>query len=504
MSTGDGSTKSNRIFWCISFLWFISCIAGLIHQVITISDGYFRYSVTTETAIQVAAKVRPPAMSLCFALVDVRNPSEFSYDSPCSKKTLLGDDLKDDHETCLSEFLNLSMRSVKKRTFEFDEIIEQIWYRDASTYEDVFCNKSNSENGFYDYMDKHVSTVIKGDLLCYRIRPLVNSSIDEYNSYVINDNKHQGAILSLYFNLTAMKDANLARIYMHLPSSYPRGYLISPLIYNVTETERLVASYSKIVNNFLPPPFASKCFDYGLYADQRKYKHQKECVELCLDNSTSNPEDFVYPTTVKYEFDHKKLDLEARDIEIRVSCFSKCPVNCRDVSFYPKKMTRIVKPIVTPTIGRWMLPQMPPLKGSILSLASSEPEITVTFNARTELFEYIIYVASCFSLWFGGALYSSTLSILFMTTTLLQKYLGIKKLHQEERRKSQAFLISQSNAPRRSRCEWILQSDTRKPNSLPWYKSKPEELMNYVSEKFQTLVQRSKKLVQTSRKWINS
>ena len=427
MSTGDGSAKSNRLIWFISFIWFCSCIIGLIHQVITISDGYFRYSVTTETAIQVATKVRPPALSICFVLVDVRIWSEFPEDSPCYKRTLVGEGLDKDHDSCLNDFLNLSMRSVKKRTFEFGDLIEQIWYREPSTYKEVFLNKSSDDDGFDNYVDKHVSTVIKGDMLCYRVRPLVNFSSDEYNSFVINENKHQGAIMSLYFNLTAMRDAELARIYMHLPSTYPRGYLISPLVYNVTATERFVASYSKIVNNFLPPPFASRCHDYALSSGGKKFKNQKECVELCLDNSTSNPEKLVYPTTVKYDFGHKKLELEVRDVSVRMNCFQRCPINCRDVSFYPRKMTQTMKPTSKPLPGQSFMMSSSPSMESVLSLASSEPEITVTFNARTELFEYVIYIASCFSLWFGGAVYSSTLSILFMSTSLLQKYLGIKK-----------------------------------------------------------------------------
>ena len=504
MSTGDGSAKSNKLVWFISFIWFCSCIIGLIHQVITISDGYFRYSVTTETAIQVATKVRPPALSICFIVVDVRIWSEFPEDSPCYKRTLVGQGLDKDHGSCLNDFLNLSMRSVKKRTFEFDDLIEQIWYREPSTYEEVFLNKSSDDGGFDSYVDKHVSTVIKGDMLCYRIRPLVNFSSDEYNSFVINDNKHQGAIMSLYFNLTAMRDAELARIYMHLPSTYPRGYLIPPLIYNVTETERFVASYSKIVNNFLPPPFASRCHDYALSSGGKKFKNQKECVELCLDNSTSDPGNFVYPTTVKCDFGHKKLDLEMRDVLVRVSCFQHCPINCRDVSFYPRKMTRVTRPTSNPLPAQSVMVSTSPAMDSVLSLASSEPEITVTFNARTELFEYVIYIASCFSLWFGGAVYSSTLSILFMSTSLLQKYLGIKKQIQEERRKSLAHLDMNGVSPEgQRRSEWILHRDNRvSPGVEPWYKNRGNQIRNggnqirnFLEKGYQTLKRKTKNLI---------
>lgn len=495
MSTGDGSTKSNKIFWFISFLWFLSCIFGLIHQVITISDGYFRYSVTTETAIQVAAKVRPPAMSLCFTLVDIRIRTEFPEDSPCFKRTLLGEEFKNDHQNCLSEFQNMSMRGIKRRTLEFEDVVEQIWYREPITYEEVLLNRSNGDDGYDDYVDKHVSTVIKGDLLCYRMRPLVNYSSDDYNSFVINDNRHQGAILSVYFNLTTLKDANLARLYMHLPSTYPRGYLISPLIYNVTSTERFVTSYSKIVNNFLPPPFASACHDYLSKKIPNKFIDQKECVEICLDNSTFNPQDYVYPTTVKYEFDHKKLDLDMKDIAERVNCYSKCPMNCRDVSFYPKKMTRIEKIIPVREIGSWRTTP-PLLKDSVLSLASSDPEITVTFNARTELFEYVIYIASCFSLWFGGAVYSSTLSILFSFMSLLQKYLGIKKQHQEERRKSEAVLLQNERRASRTRCRWILAQNHIGPDRMvPWYREKSDKIKRFVTDRLQTLVQRTKEFM---------
>ena len=46
-----------------------------------------------------------------------------------------------------------------------------------------------------------------------------------------------------------------------------------------------------------------------------------------------------------------------------------------------------------------------------MSLASGEPLTVVTFKPRTETFEFVIFVSSCFNLWFGVSFYLSTIEL---------------------------------------------------------------------------------------------
>lgn len=76
-------TGHNRV---IKVIWTLFCITGMITHHVFITIQYSRYPVTSEVTVGYVEKFRPPAISLCFSIVEIRKVGIFHQNNPCGKK----------------------------------------------------------------------------------------------------------------------------------------------------------------------------------------------------------------------------------------------------------------------------------------------------------------------------------------------------------------------------------------------------------------------------------
>lgn len=235
----------------------------------------------------------------------------------------------------------------------------------------------------------------------------------EYDSQMISDAETEGTMLRLYWrqikwSLIRFEREQQARSYLmphvvtvfvHESGVEPRGYLPPGLVFNISRYRDITVSYQKIVNKLLPPPFPSACFEYGQQNSvmQATFSNQKDCVEYCLDHEPrdgrTSPSTLHLINQTDAEEDQQSLMRHADSVIIRLHCIKSCPLPCKRTEYFSKR-------------------QLEKESGDgILALGTGQAEISVTFKARTEPFEFVIFIAGCFNLWFGVAVYGSTIDV---------------------------------------------------------------------------------------------
>lgn len=391
--------------------WIIFCVVGLAYHLQTICDSYFKYSITTETTIKVAVTFSPPALTACFDAVQIIRPGFFDSNSDCyedkrnpSKTTYRK--LRENLANCARQLFRSPMFEINNMTYDFEDLFTSVWFRDIENYmvHKISQNQSDDAGEFQLFLTKHVKTAFKGYMKCFSIRVLTESDDKKltYNTYTISDMENEGIFVKLGIKENPVSEFLLERnaypnlipdlmtVYAHENSSHPREYLSPSQTVNVSHFKSVVLTYQEVENILLPPPFPSACRDYSL---QKEYKNQKQCIEECLDKEIRpEPDGLLSPSTVKDPLDVRRVR-GFEDLRHRKFCVERCPLSCRRKEYFVH--VAVAEEQGERTVG----------------LASGEPVTTVTFKPRTETFEFVIFVSSCFNLWFGVSFYLSTIDI---------------------------------------------------------------------------------------------
>ena len=70
---GKRSKLTSSIMNLIEFTWTLGCMSCLIAHCSLLIENYLKYPVTTETTVYVSRQVIPPAASMCFDIVKIRD-----------------------------------------------------------------------------------------------------------------------------------------------------------------------------------------------------------------------------------------------------------------------------------------------------------------------------------------------------------------------------------------------------------------------------------------------
>lgn len=425
-------------------LWIIFCSVGLSYHLATICDGYFKYSVTTETVIQIPQIFTPPALSVCFTITDIIRVDLLNETSPCyttksfnSFVSFQPTTTSSSSETCSTYLSTLSMDKVNDLTYNFDDIFDTIWYRDPDDYNVITVNATQSLDDFYIYSLKHVTSLFKNDLKCFTINTTANFTKNYYETLLVSDADTEGSVLSLGLKVDEETPTNfpivyqnneknsqsmlthpsVLKIFTHSIHHAPRGYIVPPVVCNLTENSDVTIVYHRVANRLLPPPFQSACRNYNDPNESGEFHDQLECIEICLDNSPGDG--FLDKTTIK-SINSTKRSRPTSSTKTRHECVKKCPLPCERINY----MSRL---------AGWL--GQPQGNDATITLGSGEPDILVQFKPRTQPFEFVIFVASCFNLWFGVSVYGSTLDFCRKSEIIFLQYIArqVDKCNQVEK-----------------------------------------------------------------------
>ena len=200
----------------IKVLWFLICLFGAIVQNTFVTIEYFKYPTVSEVLFETEENFIPPAFSLCFNLVDIREPTAFPEGHVCHEYNPANNySNKRRHECKDIMTLNYSLKD------QLDNISRDIFPEIMSiTRSDGTRNKFiSNESSFMDHIDQYLWDGAK----CYRFRnnpnPEYRVSSDLLTSLTVNNNWF-GDVTGMIPNVEAETEFSFI---IHDPKTYPRS-----------------------------------------------------------------------------------------------------------------------------------------------------------------------------------------------------------------------------------------------------------------------------------------
>jgi len=303
-------------------------------------------------------------------------------------------------DECEKFLMTFPTNEINNMTCNFEELVASIWYRDPISYEIISRAQEEEKQEFDLFVQNHTNTRFKGPMKCFTTRLVNVDQGPEYSfeTFTVADSETEGVVLTIRFKENPISPflleryiqpnliPDLVKVYAHPIHTDPREYLAPALVLNITLFDTIILTYQEVENILLEPPYPSACRDYN--SNKVLFSGQKECIETCLDMT---PRDgLLSPSTVKNPEDPRRVR-QFEPLTMRKRCVAQCPLSCHRTEHF-------VHVGVAEEQG-----------DRTVSLASGEPETTVQFKPRTETFEFVIFVSSCFNLWFGVSFYLSTI-----------------------------------------------------------------------------------------------
>jgi len=232
----------------------------------------------------------------------------------------------------------------------------------------------------------------KGDYRCFTVNVFGNKrklrlsdKAEYYERLIINDAKNEGKIITFYVKSNVTEECPLIYIYLHPAREYPKGYVIAPFTVNSSQYLDVVLSYDKVENLLLPFPYPTQCIDYI----HLQYESQDDCVEQCLRTNITKGK--VPLSVIKSIYDDTLITLnEGTDVSIRLACLEKCPVDCYDIMYFPRLISREMRGNHT------------------ISIAVKQAEFKVVYAPVETMTALIVYLAGVIGLWYGASIYVTT------------------------------------------------------------------------------------------------
>lgn len=400
-----------------------------MYQVFEISSKYFEYQVATRVYQDIEDEITAPEISLCFRYVDIFDRRAFSIKTG---KHFHRPVKEDEISTFQS---SVTVRDIFKFTpYEFNSL------EDCTFADDKF--RRIRLDGVNCYKKFHVSRFYTQEFICYHFKFGVSQVSQSLNtsflydrlSYSINE---PGMMFSLDLNKTLFEPVDTMKVIIS-QRSYPfRSRAFSPVIsrhYDVNNNnasyDLIKVCYSLIKISRLESPYETQCVE-----TKKKFLLSEICKQKCLIGKvTSILNRIPYSTVITKPVNLKHVnprDLNASDfvnklVDIEYFCAKRCNYSsCEEI--YTR--TEISKEDVTPNDEFRFVIESP-----------RSPAVTIKYNPKIILSEYLLYISTTVGIWFGvSAIHlnpvSSNVHIVLLSIGSYFNWTLLQNLHQREHSK---------------------------------------------------------------------
>lgn len=383
-------SKSRKpLFKC---LWTLICMIGLVRQIILVTESYSSYTTVTEVAIKYERRFKPPSLSYCLYVSDLMNQTylkqkaeSFGHPEKCIKQ-----------EEC-TERLLINMTHVdsdENQVVTHKQLLEDLTSDTMGRMHPVtISDEKNNHTAEYFLMPR------SGYM---RMAKCVRLTYNKIDAQIVSIK--DTVVMERDISQTEMAKRQLImKFYTHERRSLPRvNYTLCSWVYT---TKPLFVAYRKYQSILIKTP-NNFCVDYT----KTRFDSRDHCLEEC-DRLTE------YRSCLKrggdscslnayYQASRLASDLDAplKVVDFEGEC--KCPEECA-VNYF--------NPFIVPVY----------MNGTVI-LAHVNPTTVVAYSLKLSLLEYIIYVASLSSLWFGFVIFD----FLQTMTTKFNVYLTNRKKKQ--------------------------------------------------------------------------
>lgn len=381
------------------FVWAF-CLLGSCWQIFEISHLYFSYPSAVEMKLERPPQLTIPAISICAPTGQLANRSSLRTKHPDISDEMnrierdgLSQNLSSDViETRLLKVIQkmiqkLRVKEMEQVTVGVDSVIE-------------FCGAARPMTGKYSTISEprilcsmvaEVKTHYFAFSKCFTLFGVSKARLDEQSSepYVVD----RDFIEVLIFFKLRHSFMRHGFVIFHPPDEPPRYSRNNWVGIYPEKQQKIFLSFTKTEVRLLPKPYATKCKDYN----RDGYKSREQCIDDCFVKRYREVEG-RWPAPVAAVRQEQLIVSDMSNYtnygEISKWCNAKCgrQENCLNVYYDVQKYLNV-----------WRKPGEDEEGFQVIVMSPRGMDTTYKHNAKIQLIEYICYVASLLSLWFGAS-----------------------------------------------------------------------------------------------------
>ncbi len=360
----------------------IICISGCLFQISRISKIYFSYDTTTVVRYEFEKMVSLPGITICFKKEYILRKQNIIQKFP----NLTNKDSSDDD---LMVYLNkMDLKEQLLATLSYEEIF----------HNECYVMKTIAFNQSVNYLNcnqiKATKTTIGYYWKCFRYFPQsFNESDDKYLiNHDVSTRDNWKPII--YFHMSI--DFQAMALFMHPRNEGLTDFFGDNKLTIYFENHGLtLIKYQKTVIKLMPKPYRTNCVDYKLLGYQSKIGCIKECLKkYYIEKYGGLPAAFQFGSEYNGHFIENWPTIE-NNLSHNLLVSEKCTQKCGSNDDCYKKYINIR-----------FIPNdnfFPRMNGShrILILPPTSPNLIYTHSQKLHIDEFLCYVGSLVSLWFG-------------------------------------------------------------------------------------------------------
>lgn len=339
-------------------------------------------------------ELKVPALSLCFPYEQIANLKKV-------KKAIPSIDISNPENITISDLSTLNLEDLFAMTPSERNMTSGCVYRAPGSFKRL--EQTGSCEGIFN-----ITKFFKQKFICYKFALSQKSNASFYFDMIQNSLSSPGIFYDLTFGFKLPRVDEFQAV-IHSPNLYPRGNKAFPI--SVSRVSAVIPfkgekikrkdfvfsfSYSLALNVLLPAPYKSDCKVYGSDA---KFESKEGCMDLCLTEGVREkikkipfsavqllPEKFPHISVS----DNSDAKINEENIGIRKKCSAQCyQNNCYDEMF----ITKFIRSSFADDLN-------------FRVYVTNEPVIRSTLQPKLQTIEFLVYVLSCFGIWFGASFYS--------------------------------------------------------------------------------------------------
>ena len=404
--------KLSRKSPCVSLVLFLSCLCGNVYQITKISSIYFAYPMNTQVSVGYPSLIDPPSQTICFYLLEIFDWPKVIKSQP-EALAILGLHDETNHSRIIAHvktldyyaklsatsmmIRDLNVSSILSLTIAFEQIFQQVNIFDPLKQIETLKTKEILKEFKIHYFLRTIHKCFMFQQVNPRIFPVIKIN----RMFTIPGFLYQ----------IRLRDSTNDRTTNVLLAYSPQGQLPRSGFYRFikvnTEYKLFSMTYQQYENQFLPPPFETKCISYS---SDTIHKSRADCFDDCVIRSGFTYDDLegkVVPGPLLTQSMASDIPLSPSDFvfkpklwslvaKIEDQCASDCHrIDCNSVVYVP---------VLQSVMDR--------KETSFITFSLSVPATNTTFSQKVSFTEYATDLVSTFGFWLGISLFS-TLSFLY-------------------------------------------------------------------------------------------
>ena len=257
------SRLSSSLFLCF-------CAAGLLWQLVTVTEEYFRYKVITSTIIFIPDTIKPTAITMCFNLFNVLNLVSLKRDM----KIFLD---KNNGQLTKEQLINnLTIRQLFDYTPSNDSIVSSMTYKLKNQSHPEVVSRGNLS----------ILKFLRQFNVCYKIQVKSNKESLSYRENSIS-NAYQFVLTQLFFTKYLNNVQYISAIISSVDYIPYQELISTPFIFRRLSTSNGSAEASSNAYTsdhmtweriLLPSPYETHCTPY----EEQGFQSRDHCINDCI------------------------------------------------------------------------------------------------------------------------------------------------------------------------------------------------------------------------------